>query len=112
MMIVKYKVEKLRGIVQEVLESDFDFYTHAHNKPKTLEEYEAWVREYESKDRVSMTYHDVLAIICEMINVDQDTVIAVEKSIRRHMEKTGWEHFISVDTRIAAESYRRAVSKA
>ena len=54
---------------------------------------------------------DTLATVCEMLNVDLDAVIAVEKSIRRHMEKTRWEHFISVDTVSASKSYRRAVSK-
>lgn len=108
----KYKVENLRDLVIMALETENDIRVHGINrKYLPIAEYDEWSKEYELKVKEASIRWDNLATVCDMLNIDQNAIIAIEKSIRRHMEKTRWEHFISVDTRIAAESYRRAVSK-
>ena len=107
-----YKVENLRDLVIMALETENELCVHGvKRKNLSVVDYDEWSKEYELKAKASSVRWDTLATVCDMLNVDQDVVIAVEKSIRRHMEKTGWEHLISFDTRIASESYRRAVSK-
>ena len=108
----KYKVENLRDLVIMALETENDIRVHGINrKYLPIAEYDEWNKEYDLKAQAASIRWENLATVCDMLNVDQNAIIAVEKSIRRHMEKTRWEHFISVDTRIASESYRRAVSK-
>ena len=107
-----YKVENLRDLVIMALETENDFCVHGISRKNLfIAEYDEWNKEYDLKAQAASIRWDNLATVCDMLNVDQNAIIAVEKSIRRHMEKTRWEHFISVDTRIASESYRRAVSK-
>lgn len=107
-----YKVGKLRDLVIQTLEAENELCVHGINrKYLSVGDYDEWNREYDLKAKAASIHWDTLATVCDMLNVDQDAIIAVEKSIRRHMEKTGWENFISVDTVSASESYRRAVSK-
>lgn len=107
-----YKVENLRDLVMCALEAENELCLHGvKRKNLSIADYDEWNKEYNLKEKAASIRWDTLAIVCEMLNVDLDVIIAVEKSIRRHMEKTGWENFISVDTVSASESYRRAVSK-
>lgn len=112
-MIVYYKVENLRDLVITALETENELCVHGVNRKNlSVVDYDEWHKEYDLKAKVASIRWDMLATVCDMLNVDQDAVIAVEKSIRRHTEKTGWEQFICVDTVSASENYRRAVSKA
>lgn len=106
-----YKVENLRDLVITALETENELCVHVNRKNLSIADYDEWNKEYDLKAKAASIRWDTLAIVCEMLNVDLDVIIAVEKSIRRHMEKTRWEHFISVDTVSASKSYRRAVSK-
>lgn len=107
-----YKVENLRDLVITALETENELCLHGVvRKNLPVADYDEWNKEYDLKAKAALIRWDTLATVCDMLNVDQDAIIAVEKSIRRHMEKTGWENFISVDTVSASESYRRAVSK-
>lgn len=85
-------IDKLRELVAEYLISCEEYHSHLRT-PKEIRyngDYSSWQHWLGMYEREKLTLHHALSLICEVVDVDMETLISVEKSFLRQEKKTSW----------------------
>lgn len=106
-------IEKLRELVGEYLLSCEEYHSHLRTPREICYDgnYSSWQHWYGMYEREMRALLRALYLACDMIGVDAETLIAVEKAIRRQEKKRDWMWCADIRLPKHEKSYLNAIGQ-